>query len=275
MKKVFWICSLAAFLSACGEAPTEEAEEVSEPSGPSIQGQEIDYTSGDVVLKGYLAYDESSEEKRPGILVVHEWWGHNDYARRRADMLAELGYTALAVDMYGDGKTADHPENAQQFMGEVMQNMDEGEARFRAALAILKDHPSTDPERVAAIGYCFGGAVVLHMARIGEDLDGVVSFHGDLSSMATPEPGSVEAKVLVLHGADDSFISDAAIESFKEEMETAGVDYRFVAYEGAKHSFTNPDADEYAERFGMDLAYDESADEASWAEMQRLFDEIF
>jgi dienelactone hydrolase len=266
--KVF-LALFAIVVLAC--QPPREAEV--EPSG--IHEEEVSYESGETRLKGYLAYDSGIEGRRPGVLVVHEWWGQNDYARSRARMLAEMGYAALAVDMYGDGKTADHPDDAAKFSSEVMGNRESGEARFRAALELLKAQPQTDPERIAAIGYCFGGAVVLHMARIGEDLDGVVSFHGNLSSMHTPEPGSVKAKILVCHGAADTFIPQEQIDAFKSEMDAAGADYSFVAYEGAKHSFTNKDADSYNERFGLDVAYDENADRESWAAMTAFFEEIF
>jgi dienelactone hydrolase len=241
----------------------------------NIHTEEVDYAAGGVTLKGYLAYDMSIKGKRPGVLVVHEWWGHNEYARKRARMLAKLGYTALAVDMYGSGKTAGHPDDATLFMNEVLENMDRGEARFNAALGILKRHPATDTKRIAAIGYCFGGGVVLHMARSGADLRGVASFHGSLGSLHTPEPGSVKAKVLVMHGADDRLIPPEQVEAFKSEMAAARVDYRFIAYPGAMHSFTNPDADTFAERFNMPLGYNEKADKLSWQEMKGFFEEIF
>lgn len=277
--KVFHIFLLLVSLAAIGckaEGPSTEAPAESAGAAPRIETAEVDYEADDGVrLKGYLAWDAAKEGRRPGVLVVHEWWGHNDYARRRARDLAELGYTALAVDMYGEGKTADHPDDAGAFSSEIMNDASLGEARFRAALTLLKQRETTDPERVAAIGYCFGGAVVLHIARVGEDLDGVVSFHGALGSMHKPEPGSVKARILVLHGAADSFISPEQIDAFQKEMDEAGADYRFVAYEGAKHSFTNPDADSYRERFGLDLAYDPVADESSWTEMKAFFEEIF
>lgn len=191
-------------------------------------------------------------------------------------MLAKLGYIAIAVDMYGSGKRADHPDDATRFMNEVLENMDRGEARFNAALAILKRHPATDPKkRLAAIGYCLGGGVVLHMARSGADLRGVASFHGSLDSSHTSAPGSVKAKVLVLHGAEDRFTTPEQIEAFKREMKAARVDYHFIVYPGAMHSFTNPDADRFAERFNMPLRYNEKADKLSWEEMKRFFEEIF
>lgn len=252
----------------------ETAKETSsEPIG--IVEQEVDYQSDTLNMKGYLVYDGNQEGKRPGILVVHEWWGHNDYARKRAKMLAEMGYTALAVDMYGDGKTADHPEQAGAFMNAVLSNIESAQARFESALVLLKSQESVDSSKIAAIGYCFGGGVVLHMARFGLDLDGVVSFHGGLSTKMPAEQGKVLASVLVCHGADDPFVKPEHIDGFKQEMDAAGVDYTFEAYEGAKHSFTNPEADTNGERFGLPLAYNEEADKKSWQSMQDFFNKIF
>ena len=241
-----------------------------------IQNKEVTYTSGDLQMNGYLAWDASQSGKRPGVLVVHEWWGHNAYARRRADDLAKLGYVALAVDMYGDGKTASHPKDAGAFATAVMSNVDEAQARFEAAMKALNDFEMTDATKTAAIGYCFGGGVVLHMARRGVDLDAVVSFHGSLGT-AEPvtEKGKVKAKVLVAHGAADPFVKPETIEAFKKEMTDAGVDMRFVAYEGVVHSFTNPGADKFGEQFKLPLKYDEAADKASWEEMKKLFSAAF
>ena len=241
----------------------------------AVQGQEVTYRAGETVLKGYLAYDDSIQCKRPGILVVHEWWGHNAYARKRARMLAELGYTALAVDMYGEGKTAGHPKDAGRFSSEVKQNLPLAKTRFLAALELLQQHPTVDSKHAAAIGYCFGGAIVLEMARAGLDLDGVVSFHGSLGTAHPARCGVVKAKVLVLNGADDSFVKPEHIAGFKQEMKAAGVSYRFVNYPGAKHSFTNPDADSFGERFGLPLAYHSDADTKSWQAMQEFFNEVF
>lgn len=241
-----------------------------------IKTEAVNYSQGNVTLKGYLAYDDSIKEKRPAILVVHEWWGHNDYARRRARMLAELGYTALAVDMYGDGQKAEHPDDAGTFASKVSADMQGiGKTRFLAALDLIKNHPSVDPDKTAAIGYCFGGGTVLHMARFGVDLDGVVSFHGSLATDTPALPGAVKAKVLVCHGADDSFIPQEHINNFKAEMDSAGVNYQFKSYEGAVHSFTNPDADKLAEKFGMPIAYHEKADKQSWQDMTDFLKAIF
>jgi dienelactone hydrolase len=241
----------------------------------AVSGKEVSYHAGDILLKGYLATDTAIPGKRPGILVVHEWWGHNAYARKRADMLAALGYTALAVDMYGDGKTADHPDDAGKFAGAVGKAPALMKARFMAALEFLERQPGVDAGRTAAIGYCFGGGVVLEMARQGVDIDGVVSFHGSLGAKTTATRGGIRARVLVLNGAADPFVTAEQIAAFKAEMDTAGANYTFVNYPGAKHSFTNPEADRFGERFDMPLAYDADADAASWQAMQDLFGEIF
>jgi dienelactone hydrolase len=226
-------------------------------------------------MKGYLAYDESVKGKRPGVLVVHEWWGLNDYARRRARMLAELGYAALAVDMYGEGKQAMHPDDAKAFSSELMKNFDSAKARFIAGMEFLKQQASVDPTRIAAIGYCMGGGVVLNMARQGVDLKGVASFHGSLTPVKPAQPGTVKAKILVLNGADDKFIPLEQIEAFKQEMKSAGADFRFISYPGAVHSFTNPGADELAKKYNMPIAYNAQADKKSWDELKKFLTMIF
>jgi dienelactone hydrolase len=241
----------------------------------ALQTREVSYTAGDMVMQGYLAYDDAVEGKRPAVLVVHEWWGHNSYARKRAEMLAELGYTALAIDMYGEGRTAAHPDNAGKFAGEVRNNLPVAKERFTAAVEVVKKEPTVDPDKIAAIGYCFGGGVVLEMARAGFDLAGVVSFHGSLATANPAETGRVKAAILVLNGEDDSFVTAEEIEAFKKEMESAGAAYRFMQYPGARHSFTNPEADKFGSEFGLPLAYDREADVKSWQAMQDFFKEIF
>ena len=242
---------------------------------PDIEGREVSYSAQGVVMKGYLAYDKNIKGKRPGVLVVHEWWGHNEYARKRARLLAAMGYTALAVDMYGDGKQAMHPDEAGKFSSEVMKNFDVAKARFMAAMEFLKKQPEVDKDRIAAIGYCFGGGVVLNMARQGADLKGVASFHGSLAPVKPAQPGVVKAKVLVLHGGDDKFTTPEQIEAFKKEMKDAGVDFRFIVYPGAIHSFTNPVADEYAKKFNLPLGYNADADHKSWEELRKFLGTIF
>ncbi len=238
-------------------------------------GHEVSYRAGDTLLKGYLADNRAMKGKRPAVLVVHEWWGHNEYARKRARMLAEQGYVALAVDMFGDGKTAQHPDDAGKFASEVTKNKQLGEARFNAALEFIRQQPQVDGERVAAIGYCFGGGVVLHMARLGADLKGVVSFHGSLATDAPAVAGTIKAPLLVFNGEDDKMIPPEQVAAFREEMTRAGASYRYVGYPGVKHSFTNPDADMYAKKFNLPLAYDRKADQDSWGQTLAFLKKIF
>ena len=259
-----WTLILAVFWTA-GAGHTE----------PKIVGRTIDYSAQGTVMKGYLAYDENIAGKRPGVLVVHEWWGLNDYARKRARMLAELGYTALAVDMYGEGKQAMHPDDAKAFSSELMKNFEVAKARFMAGMEFLKQQDSVDPTRIAAIGYCMGGGVVLNMARQGLDLRGVASFHGGLTAVKPAQPGSVKAKILVLHGGADKFITPEQIEAFKQEMKSAGADFHFISYPGATHSFTNPEATELGKKFNMPVAYNPEADRQSWDELKEFLKKVF
>jgi dienelactone hydrolase len=240
----------------------------------SIETKEVTYSEGATTMKGFLAWDDAISGKRPGILIVHEWWGLNDYARSRAKQLAELGYAALAVDMYGEGKTADHPKDAGAFAASVMKDPKVALARFQAAMDALKSQPMVDADKIAAIGYCMGGAIALNAARQGMDLDAVASFHGSLGAlMAIEKP--IKAKILVCHGEADSFIPADKVAAFKKEMEEAGADFKFISYPGAKHGFSNPAADESGKKFGIDVAYDQKADAESWKELQTLLQTVF
>jgi dienelactone hydrolase len=241
----------------------------------AVKGEEVQYKAGNTVLKGYLAWDDAQKGKRPGVLVVHEWWGHNEYARERARMLAGLGYTALALDMYGDGHQAHHPDEAGKFSGEVRKNLTMAKVRFDAAQRVLKKHPTVDGGNIAAIGYCFGGAIVLEMARQGEPLKGVVSFHGSLNTEQPAKAGKLKARMLVLTGEADPFVPAEQVAAFKKEMDAAKASYKVIAYPGAKHSFTSPEADKLGQQFNMPFAYHAEADQKSWAEMQVFFKEIF
>lgn len=264
---------------ATGEPPKAKASEenpavidaapkTAEPA-TKLTTEEVSYTVGGTTMKGYLAYDPAVEGPRPGVLVVHEWWGHNDYARKRAEMLAGLGYTALAVDMYGDGKTADHPEDAKKFMMEVMSNFDQAKERFIAAEKLLDDHDTTDPEKTAAIGYCMGGAIVLNMARAGLPLSAVAAFHaGSLAPAVEAKADAITKNIMVFHGAADPFVPADQVTGFQEEMKKLGIEPVFEAYEGAKHGFTNPGATEMGTKFELPLQYDESADKDSWEKMK-------
>jgi dienelactone hydrolase len=257
-------------LAACGPATKNEETKV-----PNVVGAEVTYVADTLTMKGYLANDENATGKRPGVLVVHEWWGHNDYARRRANMLAELGYVALAVDMFGDGKQAAHPQDAMKFTGEVFASIDGAKARFEAALNTLKQNENVDPTKIAAIGYCFGGSVALSMANAGYDLDAVAAFHSGVGLPIWPEQGGVKANILVCNGADDTFVSPASVTMFKNKMDSAGVSYEYIDYPGAIHGFTSVEADENGKKFGLPLAYNAAADSASWVALKGLLDKSF
>ncbi|WP_248800768.1 dienelactone hydrolase family protein [Pseudomonas sp. MWU13-2105] len=247
-------------------------------SQAEIKTRTLPYQSPDGTrMIGYLAYDDAIKGARPGVVVVHEWWGLNDYAKRRARDLAALGYSALAIDMYGEGKNTEHPKDAMAFMQAASRDSTASSARFQAGLDLLKKQPQTDPGKLAAIGYCFGGGVVLNAARQGVPLAGVVSFHGALATNTPATPGSVKAKILVEHGAKDSMVTPENVSAFKAEMDKAGADYRFVSLAGAKHGFTNPDADRlsHGEHGGPDIGYNKAADESSWADMQAFLKKIF
>jgi dienelactone hydrolase len=233
-----------------------------------IRTQEIEYTQDGTTLHGYLAWNDAWPDQRPGVLVVHEWWGHNAHARRQAERLAGAGYVGFALDMYGKGKTTTHPDEAQAFMAEATKDPAALSARFAAARRQLEQDPHVDTRRIAAIGYCFGGAVVLGQARAGADLAAVVTFHGALGTDHPAEKGKVRAQVLVLTGADDPMAPPALVASFEREMKAAGASYRVIRYPGARHGFTNPDAG----KAGMAaLAYNAEADRKSWAAMLAFF----
>jgi dienelactone hydrolase len=241
----------------------------------AVQGKEVSYQANGTTLKGYIAYDDAVKGRRPAVLVVHEWWGHNAYARHRADMLAELGYTALAVDMYGDGKQASHPADAGKFATEVSSNMPMAKVRFEAGMKLLRNQKTVDGKKLAAIGYCFGGGVVLNMARLGEDLKGVASFHGALSTDIPVAPGKIRARIVSFTGEDDAMITADKVSAFRTEMDAAGANYRVVTYPGVKHSFTNPDADELGKKFNLPLAYNAAADKDSWQQATVFLHEVF
>lgn len=239
----------------------------------AIQTREIELKLGGTVLKGFIAWDDALTERRPGVLVVHEWWGHNEHARAQARRLAEAGYVGFALDLYGGGKVAAHPADAEKFMTEAVKDPAAIRARFDAAQAALKADSHVDATRIAAIGYCFGGGVVLDMARTGHpDLDAVVTFHGVLATQAPAQKGALHARVLVLHGADDPMAPAADVEALRKELDAAGATYAIVTYPGAKHAFTNPKADSHGLAA---LSYNADTDKRSWAAMLGLLKDVW
>lgn len=256
------------FLLALGvlALPPESAE-------AKIVSKVIAYKDGDVELEGYLVYDDAIEGQRPGVMVVHEWWGLNDYARKRANMLAELGYVAFAADMYGKGVLVNNPKDASKLATGVRSDRAAWMKRAALGLEQLKAAKQTDPKRLAAIGYCFGGSTVLNMALDGMDLAAVVSFHGALPNDLTVEQAKgIKGTMLICHGARDNFIKDEVIQKFRAVLDEAATDYLFEYYGGAVHSFTDPDAD----KAGVaGLAYDRRSDLRSWASMRQIFEEKF
>jgi dienelactone hydrolase len=238
----------------------------------AIQLKEIEYKAGDQTMQGYLAWDDSTQDKRPGILVIHEFWGNNDYSKMRAQKLAELGYVGFAADMYGKGKVTDDAKQATGWMSEVRKNPDVATQRLEAALKVLKDQPQVDANKIGAIGYCFGGSTVLQAAIQNlDDIKAVASFHGGLGGL-NPGSGPIKAKVLVCTGADDAMIPQSQVEKFEKQMKDAGADIKVISYPGAHHSFTNPDADKHHMN---NIAYNKEADEKSWQEMKELFASVF
>lgn len=274
MKTLFALAMAASVVAiSCNQnSATKEKEDA--VAAPKVKEEAVSYTLDTLQLKGYVAYDENSEAKRPAVLIVHEWWGLTEYPRNRAKQLAEMGYIAMAVDMYGNGQTAETPPEAQALATPFYQNPALAKTRLDAAIAKLKTYPQTDTANMAAIGYCFGGFVVLNAAKQGAALNGVVSFHGNLGGVPTAKE-MLKANVLVCHGGADNFVPDAEVNAFKKSMDSIGANYTFKVYPGATHAFTNPNADEKAAKFNMPIKYDAAADSASWNDMKTFFETIF
>ena len=233
----------------------------------------VTYTVGSTVYKGFLAYNENLKGIRPAVLVVHEWWGLTDYPKMRARKLAELGYVALAVDMFGDGKIATNPKDAMAFTGPFYNNPQLSKAIMDAALFKIKENKHTDPANIFAIGYCFGGSVVLNYAKLGGDVKGVVSFHGGLKGV-TPDKDLLKAKILVCQGGSDNFAPEADQMLFKHQLDSIGATYTFISYPGAKHAYSNPASTETGKKFNMNIEYNKAADVNSWNDMKKFFNTL-
>jgi dienelactone hydrolase len=261
---------------SCNNSQSSSSDEKKDTTTAVNQLKEdnITYSAGNTNMKGYVVYKDSGQEKRPAVLVVHEWWGLNDYAKSRARQLADLGYVAMAVDMYGDGKTASNPDEAMKLAGPFYKDPQLTKTRLDAALAKLKTYPEVDTNNIAAIGYCYGGYVVLNAAKLGEPLKGVVTFHGDLSGVK-PGKNVMKAKVLVLHGAADRLVKPQVVDQFKHDMDSAGVPYTFKSYPNAKHAFTNPASDSVENKYHIGIGYNAEADKQSWNDMKEFLHKLF
>ncbi|MBB3230903.1 dienelactone hydrolase family protein [Halomonas stenophila] len=269
MRHLFTLACLAAGLMAgaagiqAQDEPSPGDEQVTIQSGPRVVGEVFEYATGGTTYEGYLARNASIDQPQPAVLVVHEWWGLDRYARARADQLAALGFVALAVDMYGDGRLAAHPTEAQAFSTRVMQDWPAARARLEAAMARLGEHPAVADGGMAAIGYCFGGSVVMNMALSGMPLEAAISFHGG-PTMAVKMPQAFEGSVRIHNGAEDGFVARDDLMAMAQALEAQGADVEVTNYPLAKHGFTNPEADALATQHDLPLAYDAAADAASW-----------
>ena len=243
-------------------------------SSAQLKEENITYNGDNTTMNGYVVYKDSGQEKRPAVLVVHEWWGLNDYSKRRARELADLGYVAMAVDMFGNGQTASSPDEAMKLAGPFYQNPQLTKTRLDAALAKLKTFPQVDTSNIAAIGYCYGGYTVLNAAKLGEPLKGVVSFHGNLGGVK-PDKNSLKARVLVLHGEADPIVKQDEVSQFRKQMDSVGANYTFKSFPNAKHAFTNPAADSVENKFHIGVGYNADADRQSWNDMKDFLRELF
>ncbi len=262
-----------SFLISCNQNDSDGSGNKTEKE-MKISTSDISYSADTVAMQGFIAWDESTQDKRPVVLIVHEWWGLNDYVMGRAKQLAEMGYLAMAVDMYGNRTQGEDPTAAGNLAMPFYKEPEMARVRFEAALNEIKKHPVADADKVAAIGYCFGGTQVLNMARLGVPMKGVVSFHGNLAGVPA-EKDKLKASVLVCHGAADEFVPAEEVANFKREMDSIGADYTFKAYPGATHAFTNPGATEKGQKFDIPIAYNPAADSASWNDMKEFFRKIF
>ena len=267
----FVILASITLLTSCKNDDKKKEPEMKQPK---LKEETVTYKLDSSTRNNFVVYDENIEGKRPAVLVIHEWWGLNDYAKMRARELAKLGYIAMAVDMYGDNKMGDDPGAAEKLASPFYMKPEIAKPIFDAALNKLKEFVQTDATKVAAIGYCFGGAQVINLAKMGEDLKGVVSFHGNLTVMP-PIKDLMKAQVLVCHGAIDQFVPQTEVDMFKKQMDSVAAKYTLKVYDDATHSFTNPNSTAMGEKFKIPVAYNAAADSASWKDMKDFFHQIF
>ena len=269
-----WSFAFMVLLSSCNNTDHDKTgSNKTESKTYKLKEETAAYNIDTLNMENYVVYDENVDGTRPGVLVIHEWWGLNDYAKRRARMLAEMGYIAMAVDMYGNDRMGNDPAAAQNLAMPYYQHPDMAKKIFDRALEEFKKNPTVDHSKIAGIGYCFGGGMLLNFARMGASLNGVVSFHGSL--LGTPaDKDLTKTEILVCHGDKDDFVN-AEVVPFKKQMDSIGKSYTFKSYPGATHAFTNPDATEMGKKFKMPIEYNAAADSASWNDMKAFFGAIF
>lgn len=272
--KIFSVLIFTSFIFiSCDKKLPEHVENEINKEKAEVSTKEVTYDHEGTSYKSFAAFPADSTESRPIVFIIPEWWGLNEYAKDKANQLAEMGYFAMALDFYGDGTLASNPEEAQKLATPFYENPALAKKAFDAAKEKLSDFPGADKSQIVVIGYCFGGAHALNMARQDAELKGVVSFHGNLMTGVKPTHNSVP--VLVLNGDADEFVPQEEIEAFKNEMDSAQIKYKFVNYPGALHAFTNPAADDVAKKYGLKVAYNKEADLKSWEELKEFLKEVF
>ena len=272
--KISTILFSLLFAISCQEKKDENAEStfIKSKTG-KVTTEEVNYDIDGINHRSFVAYTGNKDEIKPVVMVIPEWWGLTDYAKNRAKQLAELGYFAMAVDYYGEGKTVDNPEEAAKLAEPFYKISINAKLKFDKAKAQLLNFPNANFDKIAVIGYCFGGAQALNMARQENDIKGVVSFHGNLMTGIKPKNNKV--KILVCNGQADKFVPAEEIAGFKNEMDSAKVNYKFIDYPNALHSFTNPASTAVGEKYKMAIAYNKEADEKSWNDMKDFLVDIF
>lgn len=273
-KMLFGSLLLTQLFTSCNNEPKQAEATTPAADSSGIKEENISFTADSANLHAFIVYNDSVKGKRPAVIVIPEWWGLNDYPKMRARMLASLGYVAMALDVFGDGKVADNPDSAKAYSAPFYGNPMKAKTRIDAAIAKLKTYDNVDTANIGAIGYCFGGGILLNTVRLGDDLKGVVSFHGTL--IGTPaRKDLLRTKILVCHGNADKFVSPADVAKFKKQMDSIGATYTFIGYDSATHAFTNPGSTANGKKFNMPIAYNAKADTASWEAMKTFFAGVF
>ncbi len=267
---------LSCLFTACNNSDTKQTASApaATDSTVTLKEETITIKSDGANLAGYVVYNDAIKGKRPAVLVLPEWWGLNDYPRSRARQLAQLGYVALALDLYGDGKVAETPDSAKAYSAAFYMHPEKAKTRIDSAIAKIRSYDVVDSANIGAIGYCFGGGMLLNTVRLGDDLKGIVSFHGSL--LGTPaRKDLLRTKILVCHGNADQFVTPKDVATFKKQMDSIGAVYTFIGYDSATHAFTNPASTANGQKFSMPIAYNAKADTASWNDMKNFFTTLF